>query len=826
MDNYVNFWHRNEKRAYKNVLFDLGSIDCACEVETYFNKDFYVINGKLSSVGDNILETSYVYDNLTVYSTFESSYNQLVRRYIDVDYPSLATKIRFSSAKLSFQASYLSKFDDEVLTTKKFNQDFIFHDDYVKRPKLNLNTEGASAKLWQIVISVTEDSFIYGLGDLMTPLNKREYQFVLWNTDDPSVQLENRRSLYKSIPIVYIIDKASFEVWTVFFDNSSRAKIDLAQCYRDKIIYSVEDDGFSLYINHSRNIKEAYLKIVDLLGVNNLPKRSILGYQQSRWSYYSDLMLDELLAKFSDCQIPLSVINLDIDYMDEFKDFTYDKTKFKNLKSTAVYLSKKKIDLVLIIDAGLKYDPEYFAYSEAQKLDILLPGRSRLCLECDKDTRKSLNEYDYKLIAHLEEKLYLQDGNLDLTVLEKIKEYFYLGWVWPGHTVFPDFEQEKCRIWWKEKIRDFVSENNIAGIWLDMNEPANFNGDMPDELETLSRDKGRDCSLYHKNWHNRYANQMALATYEGLLEARPDNRPFVFSRAAYAGIQNFAGVWTGDSSSIWAQLRMQLCQILSLSLCGINLVSADIAGFIGNTNKELYIRWLELGIFYPFVRNHSEINSSYQEPWCFDDETLSISRDLIELRYSLLPYIYDAMIEAEVGNKLPLMRAMAMEYPEDQNCYTINDQFFFASALMIAPILDPGVRARAVYLPKGEWYNFHTNEYFNIETGRYLLVEAEYGKVIMFIKSGSILPFAKRENVDINSTDTDELIVKCYPSRLTTLGSELLSYKHYLDSGDGYAYRENTTTEYLFSWKNGEVIYQEKIGSEALSYKSIELIQI
>lgn len=836
MKNRVDFWNDNLKENYQKFSgAKLGNdYDFSYISEIYDNKDFAVFRIKANEFSEKVEAKDrevWVGGSCSMSLDFSSN-NYLVKQYTNDNVPALDLAISFDNGdKFLLNLSYLDKYDEAILRNAKFNHPDIPIDDYNKRPLIGEQKSGDN--VWQLSFELDKSIVVYGLGDLMMPLNKRSYQAKMWNTDDPSVQLENRQSLYKSIPIIYLIKPETDEVWTLFFDNPSRAYFDICHSQKDRLIYAVEDSECVIYISYSSNLKEAYKKLTKLLSFPSVPKRSILGYHQSRWSYYSDRMIDDLLENFDKHRIPISAIHLDIDYMDGFRNFTYNAEAFSSLKNTSDRLKDNNIDLITIIDAGLKYDEAYPIYQECVERNILLPSeaRSQSILEGKLDINQLPSDSGDE-----SRKNQVQD-NIDIAnddkEIEIGKKNYYFGWVWPGHTVFPDFEQSSCRQWWSEKIRDFVETNGLSGIWLDMNEPANFNGDLPDKLITLSQDDDRSLPIFHKNWHNRFANQMSMATYEGLKEARPDSRPFVFSRAAYAGLQKYAGAWTGDSMSIWSQLRMQLCQILTLSICGMGFISADIGGFLADTNKELYLRWLELGIFYPFVRNHSEINSSYQEPWAFDEETSEISRTLIELRYRMIPYIYDSMIKESLSSGLPLLRPMALEFNSDPFIYTINDQFMFADSILVAPILDPSTYARAIYLPAGGWYSFHSGEYIYMDKGGYILEKASLGHCPMFVKEGSIIPLAKREDTacfkERNKTACDELVVRYYVNRSQSKYSDseksddCIRYRHYLDSGDGYSYLNNRTSIYDFYLEAGKLTYELRVGEEQLRYKSIEV---
>lgn len=672
----------------------------------------------------------------------------------------------------------------------------------------------------QLRIHLEKEDLLFGLGDPMAPLNRRGYRFTMWNTDDPSVQLEHRASLYKSVPILFKIHPKTKRCCVLFFDQSARSHFDLALCRENTLIYTTEARSLRLYVAEEEHFPAAYRRLVSWLGTNSLPPRSILGYHQSRWSYKDEAMVEELLQLFDQYRLPLSHVHLDIDYMEGFRNFSWSRERFPGAESLSRRLGEAGIGLIPILDAGMKLDPTYPPYCRGHERAVFLKEKAlvpRRAEEDGADTGPSSSEPAVESGAPRE-----NDE--------------YVGRVWPGETVYPDFEQAEARRWWKEEVAAFVRRFRPAGIWLDMNEPANFNGDLPDELVTRSRDAGRQCGVTHRDWHNRFANQMALATREGICEANPKKRPFLFSRAAYAGIQAFAGVWTGDSISMWGELRMQVAQMLTLSFCGISLLSADIGGFGGHATEELFVRWFQWGSLMPFMRNHCELNGRFQEPWCFGERALRQCRDSLEFRYSMIPYIYDQMTETECGDRLPLLRCLALMHPDDDTAYQINDSFYWGRDFLAAPILDPGRAVRAVYLPKGAWYDYRTQVFYDCrEGGRWILASAEDGSLPLFVRAGAMIPtwprqgsefwsFAERNSCDPGSCL--ELRAYPFPKDSTRAEREAYSYVHHLDSGDGFAYRRGEESRYEFRWGEEGLEAEVTIGSEGLSYDEIRVLFI
>ncbi|MDO5732858.1 MAG: glycoside hydrolase family 31 protein [Eubacteriales bacterium] len=598
----------------------------------------------------------------------------------------------------------------------------------------------------EVRITLPSNYLIYGLGDPMAPLNRRGYRFSFWNVDDPTVQLEHRASLYKSMPLCYLLDPKSGECEVFVFDQTSRAHIDLGSLEADAIRYLVEADRLRLYHLHCEQLADAYQASSRFFGHSQCPARAILGYHQSRWGYDSADAIRALAAEFEAHKLPISQIHLDILYMDGYRNFTWDPERFPRPQALCEELSDLGIGIVPILDAGLKYDLDYPICQEAVSQGLLL---------------KEADHSDYH------------------------------GWVWPGDTVYPNFESSACRRWWAHKVSDFVSDYQVSGLWLDMNEPANFNGELPDSIAVDASDS--DDGLLHKNWHNRYGSQMSRASYEGLRAARREQRPFVFSRAAYLGHAAFAGIWTGDSMSIWGQLQMQLPQLLSLSLCGFNLLGGDIGGFGFHATPELFLRWFELSLAMPLMRNHAEINSSAQEPFAFGDFVLERVRRLLALRYQLIPYLYDAMIESELHAEQPVLAPLALHFPEDERVYEIGDAFMLGRSLLIAPVLQAGQRERLIYLPEGIWYDYYDGQVYS--GGQSIIYSAPLGHLPILVREGSLLPeWSYPDRVSMNACrPPDQLHLRYFPSKTRNC-----HYAHYLDEGDGYAYRSARARRYDF----------------------------
>jgi alpha-glucosidase len=348
----------------------------------------------------------------------------------------------------------------------------------------------------------------------------------------------------------------------------------------------------------------------------------------------------------------------------------------------------------------------------------------------------------------------------------------YRNVVWPGICAFPDFSQSDVRSWWGS-LHSRLLDAGVAGVWCDMNEPALFvplQSTMPDDV--VHRGDGR--ARHHAEVHNAYGQWMAQATRSGLASARPDRRPFVISRAGYAGLQRHALQWTGDNSSWWEHLWMSMPQLQNLALSGIAWAGVDIGGFFGDCDGELLARWTEFGIFQPFVRNHSAMGTAPQEPWAFGEPWESICREMLLLRMRLLPYLYTAFEECH-RTGAPVLRPLLFDHPEDVATYAADDQFLVGSDLLVAPITRPGVEHRHVYLPAGTWHHLWTSQ--AVSGPAHILAHAPLGRPAVYVRSNTPIPLG------------DPIQHTSQPSGLTwhvyiSPGTGWSSL--YEDAGDGY----------------------------------------
>ncbi len=594
-----------------------------------------------------------------------------------------------------------------------------------------------------IVKKLGKEDAVYGLGDKPGCLNRRGYVYVNWNTDNPAPHVDSFKSLYKSIPFFMVLGENY--CYGIFADNTYKTTFDFGFESSEYYIVSHEKGFLDYYFFPGEKPSDVVKKYTGLTGTTPLFQRWIYGSHQSRWGYCSQDEILGIAEAFEKNEIPCDVIHMDIDYMDGYRVFTFDKERFPDTKALSETLADKGIKLISIIDPGVKKDEAYFMYREGMEMDAF---------------------------AH------------------DAQGAVYENAVWPGTSVFPDFSREDVRKWWGEKSK-ILLDHGIRGIWNDMNEPASFRGPLPDDVKFAAG--------AHDAIHNIYGHLMAKATYEGLLEQDNGRRPFVLTRAAYAGSQKYCGGWTGDNHSIWAHLTLSLEQICNLSLCGMAMCGSDIGGFGSDVTPELLVRFYQAAVFAPFFRNHSAVGTRRQEPWLFDEKTRDAVRKTVRLRYRFIPYIYDLARECERTGE-PIVRPLVYEYPHDKMVRNICDEYLLGKFVLVAPVTVPGKFAREVYLPEGEWYDYETNEKYT--GGKYILADAPLDKVPVFIRAGAILPVAEGNIQSTEDITSENTRILTYPGQGTFI--------HYEDDNETLAYREGSYNAMEYTL-NGEKLEKKVI---------------
>jgi alpha-glucosidase len=508
---------------------------------------------------------------------------------------------------------------------------------------------------------------IYGLGDKTGgTLDRRGKSYVDWNTDSYGFD-SSTDPIYKSIPF-FVSTGGSGGSFGILLDNSWRAFFDFGHSVADSIAMGAPDGPIDYYVIAGPSTRDVVRRYTDLTGKAPLPPQWALGYQQSRYSYMSAAEVRELAATLRRDRIPTDIIWLDIDFQDRNRPFTVNSKTFPDLKGLAGDLGARGVKLVAITDLHI----------------AAAPG-------------EGYAPYDSGLAGN--HFVHNPDGSV------------FVGKVWPGPSVFPDFTDAKARNWWGTNFKPLV-DSGIAGFWNDMNEPSVFNdiGTIPsDAVHRVASDDFQPRNALHAEVHNVFGMENTRATFDGVKALRPNERPFVMTRASYAGGQRYGVTWTGDNSSTWDHLRLMVHQLLNLGLSGFSYAGADVGGFTGGPSPELMTRWFEIAAFTPIFRDHSEKDKPRAEPWVDGPVQLAIRRRFVEERYRLMPYLYAlADLNARTGD--PLMRPVFYDYPDAASAKCDQSMTFtLGNALLVAP--PPKMESPQAYdvcLPKGGWYDYWT----------------------------------------------------------------------------------------------------------------------
>jgi alpha-glucosidase len=596
------------------------------------------------------------------------------------------------------------------------------------------------------------DEHFYGLGEKAARLDKRRERFVNWNSDTPGYT-EGRDPIYQTIP--FYIGLQNGEAYGIFFDNSYRSYFDFGKSSQSYTAFGAEGGEMNYYFFYGPSIKKILGRYADLTGHMPLPPLWALGNQQSRWSYYPEAMAEEVVRQYRLRDLPLDVLHLDIDYMQDYRVFTFNPERFPDPKAFTDRLKQQGVKVVTIVDPGVKYQPS------ANKIT----GRA--------------SETEPPELSPQDNSYYVFNQGLERNYFQKRRDgTLFIPKVWPGESVFVDFTRSDARRWWGDLHRAYV-DNGIAGIWNDMNEPADFVDQTgKNQLDVVSDDEGQQTT--HAKNRNVFALLMARATYEGLERLQPDKRPYVITRAAYAGIQRYSTMWTGDTPSTWETLSLSIPMFQTLGLSGQPFVGSDVGGFIGRGNGELLTRSYQIGFLAPFCRNHKEMSGYDQEPWRFGKYYEDIIRKYLKLRYRLMPFLYTTLEEAH-RTGVPLFRPLLLNYQQDSNTLNLDDEFMVGSDLLVAPILKPDQTSRMVYLPAGIWYDYWSNKKYS--GGVMVRVEAPLEVVPLFVRGGAIIPLWPEMNY-IGEKPVDPLTFMIYPDEKGKAAMTL-----YEDDGTSPAYK-------------------------------------
>ena len=752
----------NTELEYKGNLFPSKIISFKKDVDRlYFTTDNDVVL-QLTIVRDSVLRFRYSTTGL-----FDKDFSYAITKYASTGYNELEItedeeRFIIITSKL---ICHVHKADLGVAIYDAQDNTLISQDEAGFHWEEYYEHGGNIVKMSKI--SHDGESF-YGLGDKPQSLNLKGKKFENWVTDSYAYS-KDQDPLYKAIP--FYTGLHNKKAYGIFFDNSFKSYFDFAQERRNVTSFWAQGGEMNYYFIYGPKMEDVVSIYTDLTGKpHQLPPLWTLGFHQCKWSYYPESKVKEITSKFRELKIPCDAIYLDIDYMDGFRCFTWNKEYFPDPKRMVKELADDGFKTVAIIDPGIKIDKEYSVFKEGLEKDYF-------CKRADGPYMK--------------------------------------GKVWPGECYFPDYTKPEVRDWWSDLFKELIEDIGIKGVWNDMNEPAVMevpNKTFPDDVRHDY--DGNPCS--HRKAHNVYGMQMARATYHGLKKFSYPKRPFVITRAAYSGTQRYTSTWTGDNVATWEHLWIANIQAQSLAMSGFSFVGSDIGGFAEQPKGELFARWIQLGVFHPFCRVHSSGDHGDQEPWSFDEEVTDIVRKFVEIRYQLLPYLYTAFWEY-IQDGIPLIKSLVLFDQEDVHTHYRTDEFIYGDKILVCPINEANSKGRRMYFPKGRWYNFWTNKV--VKGGKEAWVDADLDSMPIFIKEGAIIPkYPVMQYVD--EKKIEELTLDVYYKE----GKEVS--KLFDDAHDGYDYTKgkySLRTFKLTGKPNQLIIQQHKEGKFTSNYDIFEL---
>lgn len=586
---------------------------------------------------------------------------------------------------------------------------------------------------------MSEKDMVFGLGESNRGINKRGYYYISNCTDDPQ-HTEHKSSFYGAHNFIIISGEKNFGI---FIDYPSSVCFDIGYTHSDKLSIVCESCDLNFYVIYGESAYDIVKQFRKLIGRSYIPPKFAFGFAQSRWGYKTKEDYREVAREYRNHHIPIDMIYMDIDYMEDFKDFTFNKQNFSDFDEFVKEIKQYDLRLIPIIDAGVKIEKGYSIYEEGIE-----------------------NNYFCKK----------EDGT------------DFVAAVWPGYTHFPDVLNKEARKWFGSKYR-ILTEKGIEGFWNDMNEPAIFYTPegieriknhmkkfiekqpskhdvwfMKDEMLYLANHSSDYASFYHNvdgqkirhdKVHNLYGYNMTRAASEGLNEIDSNRRYLLFSRSSYIGMHRYGGIWTGDNMSWWSHILLNIKMMPSLNMCGFLYIGADLGGFGGDTTRELLLRWLAFGIFTPIMRNHSADGTRRQE--CYQFERTEELKQIIDVRYRLIPYIYSEYMKAALYDDM-YFKPLAFVYAHDDIAKEIEDQLIIGNEVMIAPIYTQNAKGRSVYLPENMMMvkflgdgSIQTEQY---QKGYHYIVVA-LNEVVLFVREGKCIPIVDAaecvEKIDIES---------------------------------------------------------------------------
>ncbi|KAJ1816361.1 glucosidase II [Coemansia sp. RSA 2598] len=612
---------------------------------------------------------------------------------------------------------------------------------------------------------------VYGIPEHSSPLSLKDTRgggkgaydqpYRLYNLDVFEYELDNPMALYGSVPLM--LAHSAQSTVGVFWMNAAETWVDVSRQRSGGAFgglfgrggggghasavdtHWISESGvMDIFMLPGPSAADVYRQYAELVEPTPLPREFSLGYHQCRWNYIDQEDLLSVSSKLEEHQIPYDVVWLDIEHTDGKRYFTWDQAKFPDPLAMQRELARGGHKLVNVVDPHIKRDSEYRIWKEASENGYFVKNK---------------------------------DGTSDLQ-----------GWCWPGDSNWIDYLNPQASKWIGEQFHldKYNQSTTDLFVWNDMNEPAVFNGP---EI-TMEKDSKHYGGWEHRDVHNIFGMLYHKATADGLYTREtPATRPFVLSRAYFAGSQRYGAVWTGDNTAEWSHLQASVPMVLSNNIAGMHFVGADVGGFFGNPDANLLTRWYQLGIWYPFFRAHAHIDTKRREPWLFGEPYLTYIRDAIRERYRLLPYWYTLFREASLTG-MPIARPMWIEFPAEQSLFAAQDSFMVGSSIMVVPAMDPNVdQAIEVSFPSQEnWYDMKTHALYAAPLKRQFALDLS--TTLVFARGGSIIPARERQRSSSALMKRDPFTIYVYVDRAGAASGRL-----YLDDGETYDYKEGAFIE-------------------------------
>jgi alpha-glucosidase len=621
---------------------------------------------------------------------------------------------------------------------------------------------------WQLTLS--EQAAVYGLGEMPRGINKRGWHYIANNTDE-SRHSEDKLSFYGAHNFLLVRDGST--CFGLFVDFPGKVYYDIGYSRHDLLSFHTETPDYDLYLLSGGNENEICREFRTLIGRSYIPPRWAFGLAQSRWGYKTEEDVREVARQYKEHDLPLDMICMDIEYMQDYADFTVNKERFPDLTKLSADLKAQGIRLVPIIDAGVRVDPNDSTCTEGLE-------KGYFCKKADGTP--------------------------------------FVAAVWPGKAYFADFLRPEVREWFGHKYKA-LTDCGIEGFWNDMNEPSLFYS--PERLRAFLNDmaalREKDnieqeeffprvvggamglmnspadyASFYHEadgrkvrhdQVHNLYGGSMTRAAGEAFADLRPGQRTLLYSRSSFIGSHRYGGIWLGDNNSSWAQLLANIQMMPSVQMCGFLYSGADLCGFSCDTTPDLALRWLEFGLLTPLMRNHSAVGTRMQEYYRFP-EVLPAVRNMIRLRYALLPYLYSEFMKAALENT-SYFRPLAFDYPDDPDAREVEDQLLLGEGLMAAPVYVQNAHGRHVYLPEPmKLLRLRAVDDYDEEIlpAGHHYIRCALDEMLLFLRPGHIIPVAQPANNTAELDDASLTLWSFLPN------GESAEYRMYRDDG--------VTTEY------------------------------